>query len=221
MDHLPINKKFYALGLCLLLISQGASAADHQVNHKVTIAKVEPVSTTLSLTLIADVSDSPDSKVTSLSGRNYRLSIPIPKGTVFDLSLGTSVPVTLPTIHHQNAQAKVSSISKTKIELMLSNQVQLLEGQRLRVTLPTKPLHLYRIPFQAVYSPRGLTTEVFVLASDNRVSLVPIVPLKVLSNGNVIVSSDQLKGATIVVQGTDNLVSGDQVQIIEQKEAQL
>ena len=217
MGHISTNKKFYVLGLCLLLMSQGASAAD----HRVTIIKVEPVSMTVHLTLIADVSDSPESKVTSLSGRNYRLSILVPRGTVFDLSLGSIVPVTLPTIHHQNAQAKVSSISKTKIELMLTNQVQLLEGQRLRVTLPTKPVDLYRIPFQAIYSPRGITAEVFVLASDQRVNLISIVPLKVLSNGNVIVSSDQLKGATIVVQGTDNLVSGDKVQIIEQKEAHL
>jgi multidrug efflux pump subunit AcrA (membrane-fusion protein) len=217
MGHLSINKKFYALGLSLLLMSHRASATD----HRVTTIKVEPVSTSVPLTLIADVSESPESEVTSLTGRNYRLSILVPSGTVFDLSLGSNVPVTLPTIRHQNAQAKVSSISKTKIELKLTNQVQLLEGQRLRVTLPTKPVHLYRIPFQAIYSPRGITAEVFVLASDNRVNLVPIVPLKVLSNGNVIVSSDQLKGATIVVQGTDNLVPGDKVQIIEQKEAQL
>jgi len=171
--------------------------------------------------LIADVSDSSDNKVTSLTGWNYRLLMLVPKGTIFDLSVGSSVPVTLPTIHHRNLQAKVSSISKTKIELILTNQVQLLDGQRLRVTLPAKPVHLYRIPFQAVYSPRGLTAEVFVLSSDQRVNLVPIVPLRVLSNGNVIVSSEQLKGATIVVQGTDNLVPGDKVQIIEQKEAHL
>jgi hypothetical protein len=217
MGHLSINRKFYGLGLSLLLMSQGAGATD----HRVTTAKAEPVSTTVPLTLIADVSDMRESRGASPTGRNYRLSMPVPGGTVFDLSLGASVPVTLPTIRHQNTQAKVSSISKTHIELMLINQVQLLDGQRLRVTLPAKPVHLYRIPFQAIYSPRGITAEVFVLSSDQRVKLVPVVPLKLLSNGNVIVSSDQLKGATIVVQGTDNLVSGDQVQIIEQKEAQL
>jgi hypothetical protein len=210
-------KKIYVLSLSLLLLSQGASAAD----HKVSVVKPEPVSTTVPLTLIAEVSDSPDHEVSLLTGRNYRLSIQVHKDMVFDLSPGSIVPVTLPTIHHRDAQAKVSSISKTKIELILTYQVQLLEGQRLRVTLPAKPVHLYRIPFQAVYSPRGITAEVFVLSSDQRVNLVPIFPLKVLSNGNVIVSSDQLKGATIVVQGTDNLVSGDKVQIMEQKEARL
>jgi len=217
MDYLSTNKKIYVLSLSLLLLSQGVSAAD----HRVSIVKAETVSTTVPLTLIAEVSDSSDREVSLLTGRNYRLSIQVNKDMVFDLSLGSIVPVTLPTIHHRDAQAKVSSISKTKIELTLTNQVQLLEGQRLRVTLPAKPVHLYRIPFQAVYSPRGVTAEVFVLSSDQRVNLVPIVPLRVLPNGNVIVSSDQLKGATIVVQGTDNLVSGDKVQIIEQKEAQL
>jgi len=216
MSYLLTGTNIYVVGLSLLLMSQAALAT-----HRVTTVKAERVSTTVQLMLTADVSDLPDSKVTSLSGRSYRLSIQIPKGTVFDLSVGSNVQVTLPTIHNRVTQAKVSSISKTQIDLMLVNQVQLLDGQRLRVTLPTKPVHLYSIPFQAIYSPRGITTEVFVLTSDQRVNLVSIVALQVLPNGKVIVSSAQLNGATIVVQGTDNLISGDSVQVVEHSEAKL
>jgi hypothetical protein len=50
-----------------------------------------------------------------------------------------------------------------------------------------------------------------------KVRLVPVVPLQALSDGSVIVASDQLpdplKDALIVVQGSDNLLSGDSVQI--------
>ena len=216
MGHLLFNLKIYLISYCFLLISQSAAAA-----HSVLVTEARSVSETVHLTMMADVLNSSTDKITSLTGRSYRLSIEIPKGAVLDLSPGSTVSVTLPTIHNRNAQARVSSISKTHIELLLTNQVQLLDGQRLRVILPAKPTHLYKIPFQAIYSPRGLTTEVFILSSDKRVRLVPVVPLQVLADGKVIVSADQLKGATIVVHGGDNLVSGDSVQVIEQKEANL
>jgi multidrug efflux pump subunit AcrA (membrane-fusion protein) len=215
LDQL-FNLKNILISFYFLLVSQTAMAA-----HLVLAAEAKPVSEVVRLTLMADVSNSPTDKITSLAGRNYRLSIQVPKGAVLDLSLGSTVSVILPTIHNRNALARVSSISKTRIELTLTNQVQLLEGQRLRVTLPAKPINLYQIPFQAIYSPRGLTTEVFVLSSDRRVHLVPVVPLQVFSDGKVIVSAEQLKGATIVVHGGDNLVSGDSVQIVQQKEAKL
>lgn len=219
MNYSSFNKHFFVVGLFGFLISKSAVAG-----HAVSIIRAEPESKPVHLTLIADVSNSANHKSTALTGRNYRLSVQIPKDTALNLSLGSSVTVTLPTIHRRNTLAKITSISKTKIELLLANQVQILEGQRLTVTLPIKPVHLYRIPFQAIYSPRGLTTEVFVLSNDRRVRLVQVAPLQFLADGKIIVSSDQLNGALIVVQGTDNLIAGDQVQVIEpvkQKEPQL
>lgn len=217
MGHWFLDKKIYVFSLSLLLLSQGTIAAA----KRVTVIKAIPASSVVQLKLVADVSNASDSKLTSLTGRNYRLSVQIPKGPVFDVAVGSSVAVTLPTIHHRDVQAKVSLISKSKIELVLFNQVQILDGQRLQVTIPVKPIHLYSLPFQAIYSPRGITTEVFTVTSEQRVNLVSIVPLHVLPNGRIIVSSEQLKDATIVVQGTDNLVAGDSVQIIEQKEMPL
>lgn len=219
MNYSAFNKHFFVVALLGLLISKSAIAG-----HAVSIIRAEPEVKPVHLNLIADVSNSANQKSTALTGRNYHLSVQIPKDTVLNLSLGSSVTVTLPTIHRRNALAKITSISKTKIELLLTNQVQILEGQRLTVTLPIKPVHLYRIPFQAIYSPRGLTTEVFVLSNDQRVRLIQIAPLQFLADGKIIVSSDQLNGALIVVQGTDNLIAGDQVQVVEpvkQKEPQL
>lgn len=126
MGHWFLDKKIYVFSLSLLLLSQGTIAAA----KRVTVIKAIPASSVVQLKLVADVSNASDSKLTSLTGRNYRLSVQIPKGPVFDVAVGSSVAVTLPTIHHRDVQAKVSLISKSKIELVLFNQVQILDGQR-------------------------------------------------------------------------------------------
>ena len=210
---------FLKSGVCAIIAtSLGSSMAFAE--HRVTVAEVTPLLTNLTLELVADVSELSSAAVSSLGSRNYRLTIQVPSGTAFALSRGSKVSVTLPTIQNRRAQAEVTDVSKAQIHLVLRNQVQLLDGQRLRVTLPTKPVHLYKIPFQAIYSPRGVTAEVFVVSSDNRIKLVSIAPLQLLPNGYVIVSSDQLKDAKIVVHGIDNLLAGDTVQIVKQKDAQ-
>jgi len=210
---------FLKSGACAIIATSiGSSLAFAE--HRVTVAEVTPLLTNLTLELVADVSELSSDAVSSLGSRNYRLTIQVPSGTVFDLSRGSKVSVTLPTIQNRRTQAEVMDVSKTQINLALRNQVQLLDGQRLRVTLPTKPVHLYKIPFQAIYSPRGVTAEVFVVSSDNRTKLVSIAILQLLPNGYVIISSDQLKDAKIVVHGIDNLLAGDIVQIVKQKDAQ-
>lgn len=219
MNYSIYNSYFLKIGVFLFLASKTLAAG-----HAVSVTKPQSVSRPVQLTVIADVSSFPNSKITMGSDRSYRLTAQIASGMVFNLVPGSSVLATLPTIHNRNVLTKVSSISKTKIELLLNNQVQLLDGQRLRITLPIKPIHLYRIPFQAIYSPRGLTTEVFTVSANQRAHLVSVTPLQFLPDGNVIVYSDQLANTIIVVHGTDNLIHGDSVQVIEptqHKEPQL
>ncbi|MBI2387467.1 MAG: hypothetical protein HYV14_15875 [Elusimicrobia bacterium] len=209
------NRTMRAVALHLLLAAQPALAA-----HPVSIAKAEPVSGAVHLTLTAEASDAAaHDEAVPRPGRAYHLSIQLPSGVTPALPIGSFVTVTLPTVHHNTAPAKIKSISKTRVELVLENQTQLLDGQRLKVTLPLKSAHLYQIPFQAVYSPRGITTEVFVLSPEQRAHRIPVVPIKVLPGGKIIVSSDRLNGASIVIQGTDNLISGDGVRVVEQKGA--
>jgi hypothetical protein len=209
------NRTTCGIGLSLLLAVQPAQAA-----HPVSVAKAEPVFKAVRVTLTAEATDAAvDDKVAPRLGRTYHLSIQIPTGATPELAVGSFVAVLLPTVHRNRAVAKVKSISKTRVEAALEDQIQMLDGQRLKVILPLRPVHLYRIPFQAVYSPRGLTTEVFILSSDQRAHLVPVVPIEVLPGGKIVVSSDRLNGASIVVHGTDNLVSGDAVQVVEQKGA--
>lgn len=209
--------KIWGIAFSVALASQPALAA-----HSVSVVKAEAVFKAVHLTLMAEPLDTAaDHDAIPRPGRSYRLSIQLPSGVTPDVTVGDSVAVTLPTIHHNKARATIKSVSKTRIELVLADQVQLLEGQRLRVILPLKTVHLFRIPFQAVYSPRGSTNEVFLLSREQRVRLAPVVPLQVLPDGTVIVSSDQLAGADIVVQGTDNLVSGDSVRIVDEKEARI
>lgn len=219
MNYSIYNSHFFRVGVFLLLASKTLAAS-----HTVSVTKPQSVSKPVQLTVIADVTSLTNGKITMDSGRNYRLIAQIPAGIMLNLVPGSSAFATLPTIHNRNVLTKVTSVSRTKIELLLNNQVQLLDGQRLRVTLPVKPIHLYRIPFQAIYSPRGLTTEVFTVSANQRAHLVSVTPLQFLPDGNVIVYSDQLANTTIVVHGTDNLIHGDSVQIIEStlhKEPQL
>lgn len=163
---------------------------------------------------MADVLDKKsDQKDDTNTRRSFHLSIELPVGLVAAIRNGSYVRVSLPTVHKNVAIAQVTSLSKNRVELVLANQVQQLEGQKLKVDLPFLPVNLYKIPFQAIYSPRGTTSEVFILSSDMKVQLVQITPLQISADGSIIVSSEQLKDAIVVVQGNDNLLSGDTIKV--------
>lgn len=180
----------------------------------VTTAKPEHVSKIFELSLMADVLDKKsDQKDDTNTRRSFHLSIELPVGLVAAIRNGSYVRVSLPTVHKNVAIAQVTSLSKNRVELVLANQVQQLEGQKLKVDLPFLPVNLYKIPFQAIYSPRGTTSEVFILSSDMKVQLVQITPLQISADGSIIVSSEQLKDAIVVVQGNDNLLSGDTIKV--------
>lgn len=180
----------------------------------VTTAKPEHVSKIFELSLMADVLDKKsDQKDDTNTRRSFHLSIELPVGLVAAIRNGSYIRVNLPTVHKNVAIAQVTSLSKNRVELVLANQVQQLEGQKLKVDLPFLPVNLYKIPFQAIYSPRGTTSEVFILSSDMKVQLVQITPLQISADGSIIVSSEQLKDAIVVVQGNDNLLSGDTVKV--------
>lgn len=188
----------------------------------VSTARPEPVSKIFELSLMADVLEKKlDQKDDSNTRRSFHLSVELPAGLVPAIRKGSYVKVTLPTVHQNVAIAQITSLSKNHVEFILANQVQQLEGQKLKVDLPFLPVNLFKIPFQAIYSPRGSSSEVFILSSDLKVQLVQIVPLQISSNGNIIVSSEQLKDALVVVQGTDNLLSGDTVQVNKESGAML
>lgn len=188
----------------------------------VTTAKPEHVSKIFELSLMADVLDKKsDQKDDTNTRRSFQLSIELPVGLVPAIRNGSYVRVSLPTVHKNVAIAQVTSLSKNRVELVLANQVQQLEGQKLKVDLPFLPVNLYKIPFQAIYSPRGTTSEVFILSSDMKVQLVQITPLQISADGNIIVSSEQLKDALVVVQGNDNLLSGDTVKVNKESGATL
>lgn len=188
----------------------------------VTTAKPENITKIFELSLMADVLDKKvNQKDETSTRRSFHLSIELPTGLVPAIRNGSYVKVSLPTVHQNVAIAQITSLSKNRVELVLANQLQQLVGQKLKVDLPFLPINLFKIPFQAIYSPRGGASEVFILSSDMKVLLVQIVPLQISSDGNIIVSSEQLKEALIVVQGTDNLLSGDTVQVNKESGAML
>lgn len=184
----------------------------------VTIARPKEVTSITNLPLMAEVLQ----KINETNGRgSYRLLLKLPSGLIPSIKNGSFVNVTIPTIHQNLVSGQIVSINKQNIELIISNQVQQLEGQTLKVDLPVLPTNLYKIPFQSIISPRGLGAEVFLLSADMKVQLVQVTPLHILSDGAIIVSSEHLKNSSIVVQGTDNLLSGDSVQVYKEPGALL
>jgi hypothetical protein len=176
----------------------------------VSVTKPRPILSSLELTLEAEVLN----KISESNGRgSYRLSLNLPVGVFPAAGVGSLVKVIVPTIHQREDSAQISSMTKNRADLVLSNQVQQLEGQKLKVNFPVKSINLFKIPFQSIVNPRGLFSEVFTLTADNKVKAVKVTPVQILSDGDVIVSSEHLKNTVIVVQGTDNLISGDSVQV--------
>ena len=111
---------FLKSGVCAIIAtSLGSSMAFAE--HRVTVAEVTPLLTNLTLELVADVSELSSATVSSLGSRNYQFTIQVPLGVVFDLSRGSKVSVTLPTIQNRMAQAEVTDISKTQINFALRN----------------------------------------------------------------------------------------------------
>ena len=195
--------------LIILLISSGAFKEVYAAKS-VTVTGPQALSSITELSLEAEVSK----KISDTNGRgSYRLLMDLPAGLIPAVKNGSYVKVTIPTIHQNSVAAQIVALNDKKIELVITNQVQQLEGQTLKVDLPVMPTNLYKIPFQSILSPRGLKTEVFLVSNEMKVELVQVTPLQILSDGAIIVSSKHLKNSSIVVQGTDNLLSGDNVQI--------
>jgi hypothetical protein len=196
-----------AIGMLLLLSPVVAQAA-----HFVDVRTAAAIRECLTVTLRAEVLDRTDGDSVARV-RSYHLRVAIPEGTVPDVRVGSSIRVSLPVVHHAEAFAKVMSVTGGDITVLLSDQIQQLDGLRLKADLPLKPVNLYRIPFQAVYSPRGITTETFVF-DGARVSLVRVAVLEIHDDGGIVVSSSHLADARVVVNGLDNLVSGDEVNLM-------
>ncbi len=201
---LNFNKKI------ILIISILGSFSRAFASGIVSVAIPHPVVSNSELSLEAEVL----SKFAESNGRgSYRLSLSLPTGVLPAVGVGSFVKVFVPTIHQSTVSAQVISMTKNRANLILSNQVQQLEGQRLKVEFPVQALNLFKIPFQSIVSPRGLKSEVFILTSDMKVSAVEVTPIQILNDGYVIVSSEDLKNKSIIIQGTDNLMSGDSVQV--------
>lgn len=213
-NKLLIIHKFLIVSLVLSLNTLEARMDRRQV----TLAKPMAVASTSELSLVAEVVG----KLSESNGRlSYRLSVKIPRGLIPAVKTGSFVGVTLPTIHQSLVNAQIVSLSSKEALLVLDNQVQRLEGQKLKVDLPVKSQGLFKIPFQSIVSSRGDSFEVYIVSAEMKVQSVQVSPIQVSSDGNVIVASEHLKNSSIVVQGTDNLLSGDSVQINKESGALL
>lgn len=178
----------------------------------VGICQAEPVSRNTSIKLSASVDAKLDSSPSSLY-HSYRLGIELPKSVIPDIEINQSLAVSLPVVNRSKDKALVTSLHGRKIELLLSGQVQQLEGQVLTVEVPLRRDGLFLIPPQSIYAPRGLDPQAFIV-KNNIAGCVPVGVIQVLENEMVLVSSNQLKNENVICRGLNNLVAGEKVTVI-------
>ncbi len=144
---------------------------------------------------------------------DYKIAVHIPEGAQTDLSLGRSVRVTLPIVHDQQTHAVVESIQGSEIGFRLSGQVQELNGQEVRVEIVLQPRGLFKIPFNAVYSPRGNPVQTFIV-SEGRAQARDLKIVALASPTEIWVAGPLDPRDEVIVQGLDNLISGDAVKAV-------
>ena len=187
----------------------GSHTAPVPASHKVAVAEVLPLGKSLTLPAVG--------RATSTgAGNSYRIVVPVPKGAKVATQKGHSIRITLPILHHQDTQGSVVEINEKHIEILLSQQVQELNGQSVRVEIPLSGEGLFRVPFTAIYSPRGINARVFVVQGD-KAEGKPAEVISLYGDTEVLIAAPLKAGDRVVVQGTDNLLSGDTVEVLAQE----
>lgn len=153
---------------------------------------------------------------TSTAKSIFTIQIPLPDGVSPALKIGEQIEVRLPFVNSKKAMAEISKIGP-QLEARLPHQIHDLTGHRLDVIVPIKKNRLAILPFQSIYSPRGTTTEIFVL-KNGRVSLTKVTPIQLVSEKELLVVADLEKAALVVTAGFENLINNDEVEVVSKKE---
>ena len=178
------------------------------------------MSGSVSTTLVGRVSfrgDGQSGRDSVAGPSDYHVTVSIPRGADPALVKGNTVRVTLPILHHRETQASVETLERGRLELLLPKQVQELSGQEVRIEIPLKAAGIYRVPFTSIYSPRGATKQLFVLQGDH-VETRDIEVVAMANASEILVAGRLSPGEQIVVQGMDNLLSGDAVRVLTSEE---
>lgn len=196
-----------ALTLLLLLGCEAAHRPGSNPPHRVGVVAVQAFDKTTVVGLVG--------RVLKLEGRTaeYQVTVPLPKGALADVTPGQRIPITLPIIRNQQTQGVVESLQLDKLILHLSQQVQELNGQNVRAEVPIKATGIFRLPFTAIYSPRGVTKQVFVVKQE-RAELMPVEVISLYNNHELLISAGLSATDRVVTQGLDNLLNGDAVEVV-------
>lgn len=148
---------------------------------------------------------------------DYRVTVSLPAGVKPDLGVGRSVRVLLPVLHHQETRASVESVGEKSVSLSLTGQIHELNGNVVRAEIPIQAKGIFRVPFEAIYSPRGMDKQVFVLRGD-RVEAREVAIVAMATERELLVAGSLEPSDRIVTQGLDNLLSGDAVTVVKSEE---
>jgi len=203
-----------------LVFIMGCTEASHKfeaIPHKIHAAKVTSVESSVSLSILGKVTRAEPGLSHGKVPAHFTIEVILPKGIEAKVNVGDKLDVTLPILHHQNVKGTVSESKTGAISVALTGLVQALDGESIHVSVPIKSQGLFQVPFRAIYSPRGITTEVFVIEQD-KVRLVEVKVIHKLDKGQVLIAAALENSSEVVVAGLDNLVNGDSVRPITEKE---
>ena len=204
-------------GLLWLTACKDAVTKQSPPAQKVGVQRLGPLTEPLTTALVGRVyarGGENDKQGTVSRESSYRIRVKLPAGASPTLAPGQSVKVTLPIVHDQETSAVVEAVEQQAVSLLLAKQVQELGGQEVRVAIPLRGKGVFRVPFDAIYSPRGLTTQLFVVQGDH-VELRDIKVIALAGPEEVYVTGKLADVDHIVVRGLDNLLTGDVVEVAQ------
>ena len=205
--------------LAILTFIQGCTSQDKKMEipaKPVSIEQAIPIREDRNVILSGRTDLVPGS---SPSGRlkDYKITVQRLKGATPHVTQGQTLRLRLPLVHNSEASAKIVSITPDQIVLDFPRQVQELGGQQVKVEVPLLPQRLYRIPFQAVYSPLGSHPRIFVI-KEGHAYLKDLEVIASDKDSSLIVSADLEPGTFVIIKGQDNLLSGDPVRVFGSQE---
>jgi hypothetical protein len=143
--------------------------------------------------------------------KDYRIDVVLPAGVHPRLQDG--VWVRLPIVRHARVKAAVQGLRDGRLELLLPDQVQELNGRGVQVELRIEAQGLHSLDFEALCSPRGLGAKVFAVR-EGLARSVDVTLLDLKDDGSAVVAGALRDDESVAVRGLENLLDGDRVRVL-------
>jgi hypothetical protein len=144
-------------------------------------------------------------------GTSYEVRVALPPGAEAAVGKGAAIAITLPIVRSDRTTGAVTAVRPGGLDVLLSGQVQELNGQTVQAEVPLKAAGIYKVPLGAIVSPLGEDCYVFAVRG-GRAERVPVRVLAPADDASAYVSGALRARDQVAVEGMDNLLHGDPVE---------